>query len=67
MPQIAFQAVVNTPQEAQFYRTFLVERAYDVDVLGPFDKGIFDLKDVSTGTVVKAINCWIITGTKESP
>jgi len=67
MSQIAFQAVVNSPGEAEFYRTFLQEREYDVEVIGPFVKGIFDLKDVSTGTVVKAANCWIITGTKEAP
>ncbi len=67
MSRIAFQAVVDSAGEAEFYRTFLEEREYDAVVDGPFVKGIFDLKDVSTGTVVKAANCWIITGTKEVP
>lgn len=66
MAQKAFQAVVDSAEEAEFFRAFLVGQHYEVDVKGPFAKAIFDLKDVSTGTVVKALICWIITGIKQA-
>lgn len=67
MAQRSFQAVVNSPDEADFFRSFLGEQGFDVDVQGPFAKSVFDLKDVSTGTVVKAANCWIVLGVKDMP